>query len=73
MSTKPGLKAEVAFNPANPATHLGKFIVQQIGPSGFVHCHGTKCPLLTAFFSLSSFFLLSPWDTFLPEGVIVGF
>ena len=32
-----------------------------------MHCHGTKCPLLTVFFSLS------PCVTFLPEGVIVGF
>ena len=37
-----------------------------------VPCHGTKCPLLT-FFLLLSFFLLSAWVTFLPEGVIVGF
>ena len=35
-----------------------------------VHCHGTKCPLLTVcFLSLS----LSPCVTFLTEGVIVGF
>ena len=36
-----------------------------------VRCHGTKCPLLKAFISLS-FFFLSPWVTFLLEGVIVG-
>jgi hypothetical protein len=39
-------------------------------------CCGTKCPLLMAFFSLSSvslFSLLSPDVTFLPEGVILGF
>ena len=41
-----------------------------IGPSGLRDCHGTKCPLLMAFFSLSS---LSADVTFLPEGVIVGF
>ena len=35
-----------------------------------VHCQGTKCPLLTAFF-LS--FFLSPTLTFLQEGFIVGF
>jgi hypothetical protein len=34
-----------------------------------LECHGTKCPLLTAFF-LS---LFSGVVTFLPEGVIVGF
>ena len=34
-----------------------------------VRCHETKCPLLTAFFSI----LLSEVVTFLPEGVIVGF
>jgi hypothetical protein len=33
-----------------------------------VRCHGTKCPLLTAFF-----LLLSACVTFLPEEVIVGF
>ena len=33
-----------------------------------VRCHGTKCPLLTAFF-----LFLSLRVTFLPEGVIVGF
>ena len=33
-----------------------------------VCCHGTKCPLLTAFFSLSL-----PVVTFLRQGVIVGF
>ena len=36
-----------------------------------VRCHGTKCPLLTAFFFF--FFLSSPAVTFLPEGVIVRF
>jgi hypothetical protein len=33
-----------------------------------VRCHRTKCPLLTAFFLLSSLCF-----TFLPEGLIVGF
>ena len=37
-----------------------------------VRCHGTKCPLLTAFFSLLSSLSLSPDVTFLPERVIVG-
>ena len=39
--------------------------------------HGTKCPLLTAFVSLLSFFLSffhsPPWVTFLPERVVQGF
>ena len=35
----------------------------------YVRCHGTKCPLLTVFFSL----LYSEVVTFLPERVIVGF
>ena len=34
---------------------------------GYMRCLGTKCPLLTAFFSLS------PTLTFLQEVVIVGF
>ena len=40
-----------------------------------VCCHGTKCPLLIAVFSLFSLFLLSssPLVTFLPEGIIIGF
>ena len=37
-----------------------------------VRCHGTKCPILAAFF-LFFFFLLTNSLTFLPEGVIVGF
>ena len=36
-----------------------------------MRCHGTKCPLLTAFLSLS--FFHSEVVPFLPEGVIVGF
>ena len=36
-----------------------------------VCCHGTKGPLLTAFFLL--FLFLSPTLTFLQEGVMVGF
>jgi hypothetical protein len=35
-----------------------------------VRCHGTKCPLLTASFSLS---LSSEVAIYLQEGVIVGF
>ena len=69
------LEAELAlfsFAPATPTPPPRRYIFQQflvnVGPSGCVRCHGTKCPLITAFFSL-----LSPDVTFLPEGVIVGF
>jgi hypothetical protein len=55
-----GLKRNIRLFPI-----LLKALVRAAG----LHCHGTKCPLLTAFFSLSS----SPPLTFLQEDVIVGF
>ena len=42
------------------------------GRSGLRALHKTKCPLLTAFFSLLSL-SLSAWVTFFPEGVVLGF
>ena len=45
------------------------WLSQWIGPSGCMRRHGTRCPLLTAFY----FFLSLCRVTFLQEGVIVGF
>ena len=55
--------------PTFPHTRLYYKLVRK----ACLHCHGTKRPLLTAFFSLSFFLSLSPTLTFLQEGVIVGF
>ena len=45
--------------------------LKNFSPSGLRALHGTKCPLLTAFFFL--FLLLSALVTFLPERVVLGF
>ena len=50
---------------------LQSSISAKLARAACMRCHGTKCPLLTAFFL--SFFFSSPTLTFLPEGVIVGF
>jgi hypothetical protein len=47
-------------------------LVRNIGPFGVSALHGTKCPLLTAFFPSLSFFLSSGWVTFLPEGIFLS-
>ena len=53
-------------NISGPYSEIQKSFLVLIGPS--VRCHGTKCPLLIEFFSLSS-----PPVTFPPEWVILGF